>query len=173
MSSEAIVKNIYNNRRPICKWVKMNNGSSEDADDVMQEAIIIYLNLLSTGRMNMNDNPMPMVTVIAKRYWISKLRKDKRDFQMMTDELMKVPIDDDLERALNREKSFNDMEKVLNQIGEKCKQLLNLFYYKKASLKDIATELDFRNEQVAKVMKFKCLEKARELFKNQNKQIYE
>ena len=173
MSNETIVKEIYKNRRPICKWVKLNKGSNEDADDVIQEAIIIYLNLLSSGKMNLSDDPMPMVTVIAKRYWISKLRKDKKDFQLMTDEFLELPIEEDIERAVRKEHSFNEMEKVLQSIGEKCRQLLNLFYYKKASLKDIAIELEFRNEQVAKVMKFKCLEKARGLFKNQTKQIYE
>jgi hypothetical protein len=47
-------------------------------------------------------------------------------------------------------------------LGEKCKQILILFYFKKESYKKIATLLDFSDDKIAKNQKYRCLQKAKE-----------
>lgn len=52
------------------------------------------------------------------------------------------------------------------KLGQKCKELLELFYFKKLSMKDISKKLGFASEKVAKNQKYRCIEKAKENLKN-------
>jgi DNA-directed RNA polymerase specialized sigma subunit len=63
---------------------------------------------------------------------------------------------------LQEEEKFKKAETALQKLGDKCKKLLQLFYAQKKSFKEIADELDFTNEKIAKNQKYRCMEKARE-----------
>ena len=63
---------------------------------------------------------------------------------------------------IEEESKFKTAEKALLEVGEKCRDLLRLFYFEKLDFKKIAEKIGLANERVAKNQKYRCLEKARE-----------
>jgi RNA polymerase sigma factor (sigma-70 family) len=155
-----IVKRIYKNRRSVTSWVLKNSGSKQDADDVLQESIIVFLRLYSEGKVSDVSEPMPLVMFIAKRFWLGKLRSKKSHIELTENDHM-LDIDLDVEEQLEKEKRIKLAQDALTDIGEQCKKLLKLFYFNAKRLDEIASILGFRNEHVARSMKYKCLEKLR------------
>ena len=52
-------------------------------------------------------------------------------------------------------------EKALDELGERCRELLLLFYHGGLKLKDIAAKMGYSAENTAKNQKYKCLEAAK------------
>ena len=71
----------------------------------------------------------------------------------------------------------NFSEKALTLLGNPCKELLELYYYHKKSMIEIAEIQGYKNESSAKNQKYKCLIRLKEIFqeelKKNNIQLYE
>jgi DNA-directed RNA polymerase specialized sigma24 family protein len=52
-------------------------------------------------------------------------------------------------------------EKVLQELKDRCRELLLLFYQDKLPLRDIALRMGYTSENSTKNQKYKCLEAAR------------
>jgi DNA-directed RNA polymerase specialized sigma24 family protein len=82
---------------------------------------------------------------------------------------MSVEIDNELIKAdeasitelIEEDNQVKQAEKVLNELGERCRELLLLFYNGGIRLKDIARKMGYSSEATAKNQKYKCLEAAR------------
>ncbi|MEZ4805508.1 MAG: sigma-70 family RNA polymerase sigma factor [Bacteroidia bacterium] len=162
-SREELLKRIYKERKGVIRWVKHNSGSRNDGEDVLQEAIIIYLSLLDQGKIVDNKDPMPMISTISRRYWLGILRKRKSVFVPLESVATSEDITVDIENALEHESRSQNALNAFELLGDKCKDLLKLFYFNKLDMVKIADQLGFRNEHVARSMKYKCLDKARKL----------
>jgi DNA-directed RNA polymerase specialized sigma24 family protein len=62
-------------------------------------------------------------------------------------------------------------EKVLNELGERCRELLLFFYTGGMKLKDIAVKMGYNSENTAKNQKYKCLEAAKNRLKELKQSI--
>ena len=51
----------------------------------------------------------------------------------------------------------------MENIGQQCQEILQLFYGLGWSMVDIANKIGLRNENVVRVQKFRCIQKAKEL----------
>lgn len=60
----------------------------------------------------------------------------------------------------------NELDKILNELGEPCNTVLSLFYWKQKSMKEIAIRMNYTSEQVAKNRKSLCLKTLKEKFEN-------
>jgi len=47
---------------------------------------------------------------------------------------------------------------LLQELGESCKKILELFYYENLSMKEIVSQMHYENEQVVRNKKYKCLQ---------------
>jgi DNA-directed RNA polymerase specialized sigma24 family protein len=63
---------------------------------------------------------------------------------------------------INEEQYFTQAKTAFELLGEKCRQLLILFYHRQQSFRDIAATLQFSDEKVAKNQKYRCLQKAKD-----------
>ena len=64
------------------------------------------------------------------------------------------------------EKKYRFAENAFRELGERCQQLLQLFYVQKITFSVIATMMQFKSEKVAKNQKYKCLKKAKDIYQN-------
>ncbi len=154
-----LFKLLYKHAQPVRKWIKANNGSRADADDVLQDAMIAFYQMIHKPEFKLSVKPETLLFAIAKRIWLSQLRQNRH---MLTGELTEGinPVEMDT-LDFDNDWQYTQMEKTLVLLGDKCKELLELFYFKKKDMVEIAELLGFRNDKVAKAMKYKCLEKAR------------
>lgn len=152
---------LYKNYPPIEKLVLSKGGSKEDAKDVFQDALIIFYEKVVGTEFKLTSAISTYVYSVSRFIWKDRLIKIKGN--KIIGESIDVASDDELElqNAIEKEKKLKKVERVLTQIGDKCLQLLKLFYYEGLSMKKIATKLGFKSENVAKNQKYKCLERAK------------
>jgi len=156
---------LYRKRKSVVSWILKNSGNKEDAEDAMQEALCILYDNLIHKNQKLYTSPEQYFLGICKNLWWTRLRQIKKETNH------RVNINTGYQESENEtyETTFLDLEAqpILDELGDKCQKLLQYFYYERLSIQLIAEKLNFRNEKVAKAMKYKCLEKARLLvFKN-------
>jgi RNA polymerase sigma factor (sigma-70 family) len=144
----------------IKKLVLKNSGSKQDAEDVYQEALIILMNKLQNPEFKLTSSLNTYVYSVCRFLWNDELKKKNKKISIEIKgnesflEEDVIPTKDEHDQKL--------AEKAFDLLGEKCKDLLRLFYFKKMNLKDVAAKLGFGSENVAKNQKYRCLEKAKE-----------
>jgi DNA-directed RNA polymerase specialized sigma24 family protein len=75
---------------------------------------------------------------------------------------LETDIPQEVEDWVQKELKILSIEKKLNEIGEQCKELLQLFYVKAWSMEDIAKKIGLRNDKVAKAQKYRCIQKLKD-----------
>ncbi len=157
------LKKLYSAYLPgIIGFIKNNNGTEEEARDVFQDAVMVIYKKVQAGDLKLNVSLQSFLFAICRNMWLSQLRSKKRivayspgdntdDIDM--DTLQKMEI-------AQRERLFY---KHFNSLGEKCKEILRLFF-SKTPLKEIAVQFK-TSESYIKKRKFKCKEQLVESIK--------
>lgn len=149
------LKGLYNVLPVLKKYIKANSGTADDAQDIFQDALVVFCKKVSKEDLILTGTLQNYLFGIAKNCWRGVLRERK-----------KIPIvhsDGDFYYENTEEgPEFMLAEAAFNLLGEKCRQLLILFYFHKNSYTKIADELKFSDDKVAKNQKYRCLQKAKE-----------
>ncbi len=154
---DKAIKGLYSLFPSIKKYVIANNGSAEDARDIFQDALVILHKKVRDTDFTLAVPLQHYLFGISKNCWLAELRRQKKMPFVQQDVDVTDYVSDD-------EPDYNLANAAFNLLGEKCRQLLILFYFKKQSYKEIAGELSFNDEKVAKNQKYRCIQKAKEIF---------
>jgi RNA polymerase sigma factor (sigma-70 family) len=149
------VKGLYGLLPSIKKYIVANNGNSEDAKDIFQDALVILYKKVQAGGFVLTVPLKTYLLAVVKNCWLQELRR--RNKFPATEQANDIE-----EIVINEEEGFATAQAAFNLLGEKCRQLLMLFYFRKQSFKDIAAALSFSDENVAKNQKYRCMQKAKE-----------
>ncbi|MDX2048893.1 MAG: sigma-70 family RNA polymerase sigma factor [Chitinophagaceae bacterium] len=140
-----------------------NGGSREDGADVFQDAVIVLIEKVKTGRFRGDSSIKTFLSAIARNLWLFELRtrerRKKRELFYMNGENNETT---ETGSFLDKD-SRQDLQKVLAEIGDVCRKLLTGFYYEDKSIKELLAEFDYENEQVLRNKKSKCMKKIKEL----------
>ena len=145
-----------------------NNGSSEDAKDIFQEAMIVLYEKVQTGSFELNCQIKTFVYSVSRRLWLKRLLQQNRVTLSDGHEEV-VSVDEEVEDHEKRNAEFSMMEKAMSGLGEPCKSLLEAFYMQKRSMVEIAATFGYTNAENAKNQKYKCLMRLKKLFFSQYK----
>ena len=151
---EDVIKRLYKERKKVIKYVRQNNGTKADAEDLSQEALIVFCQKRVDPSFQLTTSDEGFYMGIVKNLWMNKLRKSSKE---------KVSPNDLLVDDLNEEK-YVAAEIAYEKLSKACQELLSDFYVKMLSMKEIASENQWKSEKIAKDRKYKCLSKARKLF---------
>ena len=162
---ETIYKENYN---LIQALVINNNGSSEDAKDIFQEAMIVLYEKVQTGGFELQCQIKTFIYSVSRRLWLKKLLHQNRVTLSDVNESI-VAVDEEVEDHEKRNSEFVMMEKAMSGLGEPCKSLLEAFYMQKRSMQEIASGFGYTNAENAKNQKYKCLMRLKKLFFSQYK----
>lgn len=152
-------------REEFCTWIcKKYGGSQEMALDVYQDAIIVlFQNIKEEKLSELTSSIKTYLFSIGRFKFISELRKKKtvltKDGEL---EIAGPGLDIEDDRILKEER-LTQIENALEQLGEHCRELLKLYYYKQLSMTDIMIQMDYKNTSTAKNQKYKCMQKLRKL----------
>jgi RNA polymerase sigma factor (sigma-70 family) len=164
-NDKKAVETIYrNNYGMVQALIINNNGSTDDARDVFQEAMIVLYEKARSGTFELNCQIKTYMYSVSRRLWLKKLQQTKRFTSDFGDPDSLVPIEDDLEDHLKRDQEFGMMEKAILGLGEPCKSLLEAFYIEKKNMQEIALNFGYTNAENAKTQKYKCLMRLKKIF---------
>ncbi len=162
---KASIEQIYrDNYTMIQSLILNNNGTTDDAADIFQEAMIVLFEKSRQPDFELNCQLKTYLYSVCRRLWLKKLQQMQRFGRQTEDIEEMVPVEDDLELHEKRQLDFNIMENAMSKIGEPCKSLLEAYYIYKKPMLQIATEFGYTNADNAKTQKYKCLVRLKKLF---------
>lgn len=144
----------------IAHFVWLNHGRQEEAEDLFQEGIIILYEKLRNKDFILQYSLKSYLYGICRNRWLKGLRDRKiitiRDSAEFLENIPEIKEEEEATLPDDEE-----LELVVAQLKEPCLSLLIGFYYKRMSLEQLARELHYASANVAKQMKFRCLERLR------------
>lgn len=155
----AELRSLYKKWPEIKRFMKTLGCESLTAEDLFQEALLIYSRKRSLSDFELTVEPFFYVRNTCKLLWYNLARKEQKQatFSLETDV---EAIDDEW---FEKELKLRQVEHVLTKIGKQCQELLQLFYGQRLNMVDIAKKIGLRSDKVAKAQKYRCLQKAKEM----------
>ncbi|MFQ5676168.1 MAG: RNA polymerase sigma factor [bacterium] len=141
-------------KKLVASYVAANGGNLSDAEDLLQEAIIVLWQNVCSGKFELKSKLSTYLMAVVKNKWHVELRKRSK----FSEEIPANTTDGSpsiLDRVIDNEKATS-IRKALEVLNAPCKDLLLLFYFEERSLRDIARILGFKDAQVAKSKKYQC-----------------
>ncbi len=155
----AVLYSIYKNNAPqIRNFIVRNSGSVDDANDVIQDAVLLLYEKIRKDHIDHDVNISGYLYQMGKYLWYNKKRKDAKKVPLTQHNLFPSQGYDTSADFENPEKlKIAFLKEVLAVLGEDCRRVLIDSIYKKIPMQEIAINHGFKNEQVARNKKFKCL----------------
>lgn len=163
---KGILEKIYvENREGFLNFSKKYNVEEYDAVDIYQDSIMVLRENAIQGKIdNLQSNISTYLFAIGKYKIFHNFRvQSKLDFQNGFDLLEEnTELDVNLyETILTNEQKL--LKKYYDQLGDRCKSVLNLFYYQGYNLDEIKEILNYSNKKVLKSQKSRCLKQLKNL----------
>jgi RNA polymerase sigma factor (sigma-70 family) len=159
------IESIYRAHYSMIQTLIINNsGTSDDARDIFQEAIIVLYEKAKSGSFELHAQLKTYLYAVSRRLWLKKLAFNKRYSGDLANAPESIATDEDIELYDHRSKDFELMEQALQHLGEPCKELLENYYIRKKNMSEIAKEFGYTNAENAKNQKYKCLMRLKKIF---------
>lgn len=161
ISKEIIdeLKSLYKKWPEIKRFLASIGCQNQDAEDIFQEALIIYTRKKKELDFVLTVEPFYYVKNTCKLLWFNELRKKGKFPQTeLSNDVIELESN-----WFQVELKLKSIEKALDSLGKQCQEILQLFYGLGWNMVDIAAKLGLRNENVVRVQKFRCIQKAKEL----------
>ncbi|GJM32194.1 MAG: hypothetical protein DHS20C18_11950 [Saprospiraceae bacterium] len=146
----------------VWRFIKKNSGHFADAEDVFQEGLLAFYKLVRQGKIEETVKVEAYLFSICRNLWLKQLNKKKDTTEWESVPPLESAEDLQLDGLLKIERK-EVLDKVMQQLGEKCREILIYYYYDRMRMKNIAELMGLSNEQVAKNKKSGCMKKMRNL----------
>jgi len=144
-------------------YILNNSGMSEDAEDVFQDALIILINKMDNGTLNLSCSVETFLFSVCKNLWfhhLSRMHKvhEYKDGQMKEHIISAISAESyDVHDELLRL-----MRCHFSRLDSASKQTLEL-YLSKTPNKETTSMLGYKNKHYAKTRKFVCKERLKSM----------
>ena len=160
---EAITQHLYDRYyRTIKQLVFKNGGNQQDSEDLFQDVLVLFIEIVSTGRYT-SEGAATVETYlysIAYKVWVKRWKRTVRQAYW---EQMFATTYQYVENIVLQYQDQLTAEQILNQLGEPCRTILYGFYVEGRSLEEIAVQLN-SNEGAVKQQKFRCVNKLKDYY---------
>lgn len=165
---QSALKNVYSHLSLIKNMVLKNSGSVDDAYDLFQDSVLIFYKNVVKKDFELKSSISTYLYSISYRQWLKKLRGRKSESLMNLNENYSPDLIEEFNFETFDSTKENRLEIVLamiDQLGENCKKILNLFYFQGLDLEAISNRMGYNSSQVARQQKYRCLKQVRDLLK--------
>ena len=152
---------LYKHFPLVRKMIISRGGKLEDAEDIYQEALIVLCRKVTQPEFKLTAQLSTYLFSVCRFMWNDELKKRGKQNLVEFDDNIDKAEEDSLNEILEKESQNKIAEKIINELGDRCKELLLLFYSGTMKLKDIASKMGYSSENTAKNQKYKCLENAK------------
>ena len=139
------------------KYVLMNSGSTQDAEDIFQDTVMVLLNYVSKENFALTCTIKTLLFAIARRLWLKHLRDRSMNETLTELEIEQQDFVTQWEEVEKSERKYNSIPQVLSRISVHCSGLLKQLFLT-GKIPD-----HYKNNHSMRNQKYKCLEQARKM----------
>ena len=157
-------------RSEFVHWaVKFTRCDENDAFDYYQATIIIVYDNIHAGKIEeLKSSLKTYVFSVGKNLAWQHKRQKTRSQKINAEYYLEMHMNpSDEQSQLAEENNLDLISNCFSQLGDPCHSLLDMFYYHKKSMEEIALKLNYKNPETAKNQKYKCMERLRKLVEAQ------
>jgi len=167
------LKELYSTYRNECVgWLQTKQSLQlEDAKEIFQTAVVIlYDNVISGKLEQLNSNIKSYLYGICKNKAFELYRQQKRVSSKEEFPTIHAYVIDEVSDNEVLESEIKQMNRALSKLGDPCRLILQLYYYKKMSMADITLKMGYKNAATTKNLKYKCIKRLQKAI-NEHKQM--
>ncbi|MEP5340147.1 MAG: sigma-70 family RNA polymerase sigma factor [Algibacter sp.] len=169
-NNSFIIQAIYDKFVPkVVNYIKQNSGSSDKAQDVIQETLITIYNQASEKKLQLTCPFDAYFFLLCKRKWLNELKKSSNKEVTINEEVLSK--DDEAQELAFETSVFGEKEalftEMFQKLGTACKDLLTATF-KIKSMEDVAKNLGV-TYAYARKKKSLCIGKLTELVRESPK----
>ena len=157
--SDLSIKYLYKNYYyGLSNYIKLNQGSEQDAEDIFQEVIVSFIEIVKADKFRGESSVKTFLYSLSRYAWLNELKK--RNKVLQREEKYEGGKDQeakDVSHFLVEREAKGLVMAMIEKLGDVCKQILVAYYYNDLSMKEILPLVEFQNEQVLRNKKYKCL----------------
>lgn len=155
---ETALQYLYKKHyRMMLHLVLKNNGSEVEAQDVFQDALILFWEKAQKPDFVLTAKITTFLYSICQNLWLKELSKKQRISFEEKDEAI---IED-----WEQNERIQAIHICINKLNETCRKILQLYYFDNLSMQDIAQKLGLANADTTKSKKYKCKKELDDLVK--------
>lgn len=145
-------------------YIEQNNGSRQDAEDVFQEVLVSFLELVRLNKFRGDSSVKTFLFSLNRNIWLNELkRKGRAQVRELKFEKAKDDKDPDTAQMIIGRESRKQVMEIIERLGDGCKKVLLAFYYQNLSMKEICEQTEYESEQVVRNKKYKCLKQLEQM----------
>ncbi len=166
---EETIKAIYRSYFDGLGWYVMNNsGSRQDAEDVFQEVVVAFIDLVQKDKFRGESTVKTFLFSLNRHVWLNELKRRGRALAREEKyERGQEKVESDTSHLIADREGKAEVAKLVSELGETCRKILLLFYFENLSMKEILETMHYENEQVVRNKKYKCLKQLEQML-NEN-----
>lgn len=152
-----VIDSLYATVLPnVKKHVLTNGGTLDDAFDVFQDALMVFYKLAATRKFDADKYKVHgFVFTICKNLWINQMKKKASSFNWEKKREKERFDDTVLDNIITTERKVA-LDQLFQTLGEKCIEILTMFFYNRFSFREIAEKLGDMSEDAVKVKSHRC-----------------
>ena len=164
----SALKSVYlDYKTEFLKFMSRYNAETDVLEDIFQDALIALSENAQAGKLDtLKSTVKTYLFGIGKFMLFKHFRKNKREIPTektyVFDQYEQTVIEDVFE-----DEGLNDYQAKLvanfKKLGDKCREILELFYLRGMKLDEITQIQGYDNKNVAKSQKSRCLKSLKEL----------
>jgi len=165
LQEERYLKFLYQkNKTAVMDLIVKNNGSQAEAKDVFQDAVVALYENIKSSKFRGESALGSYLYSIARFMWLNRLKRKSIEQKFLDTQAPEKIADSHLNAMLDAEKKQKIIA-IFQSLGEQCKEILVYSIYYEYSMKEIFEKMDYKNEQVVRNKKSKCMKQLKEMIK--------
>lgn len=149
----------------VIKYVTRNNGTKQKAEDVFQDVIEILFYQLNKEDFKLKATFEAYFTAIYQNVWKSEVKQNNKINVTNTFPETLEYEETDIQNEIKREQLRKLANEEYIKLDKESRTLLDLFYYKKKTMAEIAYRMDFKDGNTAKTLKCRAVAKLKDIIK--------
>lgn len=151
-------------RKRTIAHVRRYGGNRQDGEDVFQEAIIVFDRKTRAGAFRGESSLEGYFMGIVRWHWFNEQQRNARQPVSLHETPPEPPPGGNPEQEYLLAERREQLDKLLEQLADKCRNLLKM-YALDYSMDEIARQLGFANDKVAKKEAYLCRKRFRVVLK--------
>ncbi|MDC3220253.1 RNA polymerase sigma factor [Flavobacteriales bacterium] len=159
---EKAFKELYNYFPKVEALILKSGGSKNNASDIFQEALILLFRKLQKCEFVLTSSLETYLYSVCRFMCYDQNRANAKQTDWNVN--LEESEQDEIASIFQEEEKYKLAETALQTLGEKCLEILNMFYHQGVKMAEIAKKMKLSSAKIAKNQKYKCLEKAKQKF---------